>query len=154
RGWINDTPDTGQFLADSVWLLRVGPRVTTAGRFVEDYFASYPEYRPAQDSLGRVQFLQSILNKDVLGLTAVALDHPLGFEDRLAIREARERALARAVYRRFVSDSVKTTEQELRAQWETYGWDQHVRHLLLADRNAADKVRRELISGRIAWSAA
>ena len=50
RGWINDTPDTGQFLADSVWLLRVGPRVTKVEQFVERWYASYPEDRPGQDS--------------------------------------------------------------------------------------------------------
>src|ERR1700693_2722653 len=52
RGWINDTPDTGQFLPDSVWLLRVGPRMTTAGDYVREWFNSYPEYRPMQDSTG------------------------------------------------------------------------------------------------------
>ena len=34
KGWINDVPDTGQFLPDSVWLLRVGPRVHTVGDYV------------------------------------------------------------------------------------------------------------------------
>lgn len=154
RGWVNDVPDTGQFLPDSVWLLQVGPRVTTVGDFVRGYFASYPEYRPGGDSLGRVQFLNSITNKDILGLTALALDQPLTFEDRLQIREARMRSLAQAVYQHFVQDSVSVSDEETRALWETYNWDLHARHILLADRNAADMVRRELISGRIPWSAA
>jgi len=154
RGWINDVPDTGQFLPDSVWLLRVGPRVTTVGDFVERWFNSFAEYRPAADSMGRVQFLNSLTQKDVLGLTALAINRPLDFEDRLQMREARQRALADAVYRRFVRDSVNVSEAEVRALYETYQYDQHLRHILCSDRNEADHVRRQLISGRLSWSAA
>ena len=154
KGWINDVPDTGQFLPDSVWLLRVGPRVTTVGDYVRNWFSSYPEYRPAQDSAGRVQFLTSLLHKDVLAMTALALNRPLGFEDRLALRETRQRSLAGATYQRFVSDSVKVTDAEARAQWESYKWQQRFRHIQVADRMTADRVRRELISGQITWAAA
>ena len=153
-GWVNDVPDTGQFLADSVWILRVGPRVTSVGDFVRGWFSSYPEYRPGQDSLGRVQFLRNIMNRDIMGLTASALDRPLGFEDRLAIRETRQRSLAFAVYQRFVRDSVKVSEDEVRSLWQTFSWMQHFRHILVPDRNAAERVRRELVSGRITWVAA
>jgi hypothetical protein len=154
RGWINDVPDTGQFLADSVWILRVGPRVTTVGAFIREWFDSYPEYRPSQDSAGRVQFLKNLVNRDVLGLTALALDLPLRFEDRHAMQEARQRSLASAVYQRFVRDSIRVSEAEVRALWETYKYLQRFRHIRVADRNAAERVRRELVSGRIAWSAA
>lgn len=154
KGWINDVPDTGQFLADSVWVLRVGPRVTTAGEFVSKYFSSYPEYRPPQDSLGRIKFLTSLMHKDVLGMTALAQNRPLRFEDRLAIRETRQRALATAVFQRFVADSIVVTEAETRALWESYKWAQRFRHILLPDRNAAERVRRELVSGKITWAAA
>ena len=154
RGWINDVPDTGQFLPDSVWLLRVGPRVHTVGDYVQKWFTSYPEFRPSPDSAGRVQFLNSILHKDVLGMTALALNRPQGFEDRLALRETRQRALANAVYQRFVRDSIAVTDAEVRTQWESYKWMQHFRHILLADRVTADRVRRELISGQITWAAA
>ena len=154
KGWINDVPDTGQFLPDSVWLLRVGPRVHTVGDYVAKWFTSYPEYRPASDSAGRVQFLSSLLHKDVLGMTALALNRPPAFEDRLALRETRQRSLASAVYQRFVRDSVVVTDAEVRTQWEGFKWMQHFRHILLADRMTADRVRRELISGQITWAAA
>lgn len=154
KGWINDTPDTGQFLADSVWILRVGPRVTTVGDFVSRYFSSYPEYRPGQDSLGRIAFLKSLLNKDVLGQTALAQNRPLGFEDRLAIREVRQRSLATAVFQRYVADSITVQEDEIRALWETLKWRQRFRHIMVHDRNAAERVRRELVAGRITWTAA
>ena len=154
KGWINDTPDTGQFLPDSVWLLRVGPRVTTVGSFVANWFASYPEFRPAQDSAGRVTFMKTIMNRDILGLTALAQNRTMGFEDRLQLKETRQRALANAVYQRFVRDSVKVDESEVREMWETFKWKQHFRHILLPDRNLAERVRRELVSGRIPWAAA
>lgn len=154
KGWINDVPDTGQFLPDSVWLLRVGPRVTTVGSFIETWFNSYPEYRPGQDSLGRVQFLRSLIHRDVLGLTVASQNRKLGFEDRLALRETRQRSLATAVLQRFVRDSVKVDEREVQAMWETYKWKQHFRHILVADRNLAERVRRELVSGRLPWAAA
>jgi len=154
KGWVNDTPDTGQFLADSVWLLRVGPRVTTVGNYVDRWFASYPEDRPGQDSTGRVTFLESLMSKDILGLTALSIERTPTFEDRFEMRNARQRALASAVYRRFVADSVVVPEDEVKALWETYKWDQHLRHIMVADRNAAEMVRREIVSGRLPWSAA
>src|SRR5262245_7863154 len=143
KGWINDVPDTGQFLPDSVWLLRVGPRVTTVGSYVASWFTSYPEFRPATDSTGRVQFLTSLLHRDVLGMTALAINRPQGFEDRLALRETRQRSLANAVYQRFVRDSIVVTDAEVRTTWESFKWVQHFRHILVADRPTADRVRRE-----------
>lgn len=154
RGWLNNVPDTGQFLADSVWLLRVGPRVTRVGDYVERWYATYPEDRSGQDSLGRLQFLETLTNKDVLGMAALSIERPSTFEDRSELRIARQRALANAVYRRYVRDSIVVAEKEIRDLWETYKWDQHVRHIMLADRNAAEMVRREIVSGRTPWSAA
>jgi len=154
RGWINDVPDTGQFLADSVWLLRVGPRVTTAGDYVREWFNSYPEYRPAQDSAGRVTFLNSLLTKDVLALTALSLDRPLSFEDRLAVRETRQRALTTTVHVRLIDDSVHVSDDEVRALWQAFKWRQHLRHILFEDRATAERVRRDLIGGRIPWAVA
>src|SRR5438874_1241899 len=104
--YIGSVPDTGQFLPDTTWLLQVGPRVTRVGDYIERWFGAYPEFRPPPDSLGRVKFMESLVNKDVMALTALALDHPLGFEDRLALRETRLRSLATAVYQGFVRDSV------------------------------------------------
>ena len=154
RGFINDVPDTGQFLPDSVWLLQVGPRVTRVGDFVERWFGAYPEFRPGPDSLGRVKFLRDMMNKDVLGLTALALDRPLDFEGRLAVREATQRALAEAVFSHYVRDSAQVSDEDTRALWETYRWSQHLRHIVLPNRSTAASVRRELVGGRVSWSAA
>ena len=154
RGWINDIPDTGQFLPDSAFILRVGPRVTTAGGFIREWYQSYPEFRPAPDSAGRAQFIQTIVNRDVLGMTALALNRPLVFEDRITLRETRQRSLTGAVFQRLVADSVKVEDAEIRRLWDSYNFAQRLRHILVEDRNGADRVRRELISGRITWTAA
>lgn len=154
RRWINDVPDTGQFLPDTAVILRVGPRVTTVGDFVREYFNSYPEFRPAPDSVGRLKFLNTLINRDVLALAALAQGRTTGFEDRIALKETRQRALAQAVYQRFVRDSIVVTETETRKLWEAYGFQHRYRHILVEDRNAADRVRRELISGRLPWAVA
>jgi parvulin-like peptidyl-prolyl isomerase len=151
---VNDVPDTGQFLADSVWVLRVGPRVATVGDFVREWFNSYPEYRPGQDSAGRVTFLKSLLTRDVLALTALGQNRPLSFEDRIAVREARQRALTTAVHVRFVDDSVHVSDADVRNLYEFYQWKQHLRHIVFEDRLTAERVRRDLIGGRIPWAAA
>ena len=87
-------------------------------------------------------------------MTALSIERAPTFEDRFSIREARERALTGAVFRRFVSDSIHVTEADTRELWETYKWDQHIRRIMVADRNAADMVRREIVSGRLTWAAA
>ena len=154
RGWVNGIPDTGQFLPDSVVLLRVGDRVTRTSDYVSAYFRSYPEYRPAPDSAGRVTFLKTLRNRDVLGQVALALNLPIGFEERLALREERQRALTTTVYQRLVADSVTVTEDEVRDFYNAYQFKLKLRHILVGDRNAAEMVRRELVSGRTTWAAA
>lgn len=154
RGWINGIPDTGQFLPDSVVLMRVGDRVTRVGDYVREYFKSYPEYRPGQDSVGRRTFLNTLRNRDVLGMSALALDMPIGFEERLALRAERQRVLTTAVYQRLVADSVRVSEDEVRDFFNAYQYALKLRHILVPDRNAAELVRREIISGRITWAAA
>ena len=44
--WINDQPDTGQFLPDSALLARVADRRIRVGDYVDAYFRTYAEYRP------------------------------------------------------------------------------------------------------------
>jgi len=150
--YVNGVPDTGQFLPDSVWLIQVGPRVTTVGQYVSAYFDSYAEFRPGPDSLGRVTFLRSIANKEVLGMLARGVDKPFGFEERAIMREHTQRVLANAVFIRLVMDSVKVTDDDVREAWKQYGYEQRYRHILFIDRPTAELVRRQLISGQVRWS--
>lgn len=150
------TPPLGPdgFLPDTTVILRVGSRQTRVRDFRYRYFTSYPEYRPGLDSLGRIQFLSTLATKDILALTALALKHPLRFEDRVVLRETRQRALSQAVQQRFIRDSVQVDSKEVDALYESYRWIPRLRHILVADRNAAEQVRRALISGQTTWAAA
>src|SRR5262245_44617480 len=80
-----------QFLPDSAVLARVADRSIRVDRFVDAYFASYGPVRPRPDSAGRVEFLGSMVNKEVMGLTALQVNHPLTFEDRTVMREYTDR---------------------------------------------------------------
>ena len=143
--------DRGQFLPDTAVLARVNDRVTRVGAFIDAYFSSYAEDRPKADSAGRVEFLNSIVNKEVLGLTALAINRPLGFEDRAKLRAATERILSSVLYQRAVVESVTVTEDEMKRVYEQYRYRQHMRHILFADRSTAEKVRKDLVSKRVAW---
>lgn len=149
---VNGVRDTGQFIPDSVWIVQVGPRVTTTGMFVHRYFDSYGEDRPGGDSLGRVRFMNSIVDKEVLGMSALAQARPMGFEDRLQMRELEQRTLSNAVYQRFVLDSVQVTDADVRDLEKQYAFEQRFRHIVFDSRETAERVRRDLLQGRIRWS--
>ena len=152
--WINNQPDTGQFLPDTVVLARVNDRTTRVGDYVDAYYRSYAEDRPRPDSAGLRQFLNSIIDKDVMGLMVLGINRPLGFEDRLALRENRERVLSSVLFQRAVLDSATVTEEETRQLYEQFRFAVHLRHIEFADRATAERVRRDLVSGRILWKEA
>src|SRR4029077_6227974 len=112
--YISGVYDTGQFLPDTTELARVNDRVIRIGRFVDAYFASFIQSRPRPDSAGRIEFLNSMVNKEILALTALAINRPLEFEDRVTLRGVTDRALANALYQRAVIDSVTVTDDDLR----------------------------------------
>jgi hypothetical protein len=149
--YVNDEPDTGQFLPDSVLLARVEQRRITVRDYVESFFSSYAEYRPRPDSSGRREFLNSMINKDVLGLTALSINRPLGFEDRAVMREFTERVLSNVLYQRAIIDSIQYSEQELKQVYEQHKLSVHLWHILLPTRDQAERVRKELVAGRITW---
>jgi len=60
RGNVNGIPDTGQFLPDTAVVLRVDAKAFTALDFAWNYYNSYPADRPKPDSLGRVEFLNTL----------------------------------------------------------------------------------------------
>jgi hypothetical protein len=145
-------PDTGQFLPDTATLARVEDRIIRVRDFVEAYFNSYGEDRPAPDEAGRVQFLNTMINKNVLEITAVAANRPLGFEDRAVMREHTERVLSDVLFQRAVVDSSPVTEDEIQTVYHQYAYQTRMRHILLRDRAAAERVRADLLAKRIGWS--
>ena len=149
--WVNDQPDTGQFLPDTVLLARVAKREIRVGDYVDAFFKSYAEFRPKPDSAGRVEFLNSMINKDVLGLTALEINRPMGFEDRAKMREHTQRVYSNVLYQRAVLDSALVTEEEARKVYEQHRYAQHLRHIHCADRATAEKLRADLVAKRITW---
>jgi len=150
---IDGVPDTGQFLPDTAWMVRVNDRVTTAGEFNDRYFSSFPEDRPAPDSLGRVKFLNSIINRDVLGLTARGLGMTFDFTERATMRETEERALSDVYFKRMVYDSVNVPESEVEEAVRQLGVQAHFHHLVFDTKPEAEKARRDLLAGKVSWHA-
>ena len=140
------------FLPDSFVLARVNNRAIRVERFVDAYFASYGPVRPNTDSLGRVEFLNSMVNKEVMALTALAVNRPLDFEDRATMREHTERTLSNVLYQRTVLDSVVVSEDEIRRSYDGYGREQRYRRIGFEDPNTAAAVRRLLVAHTLTWN--
>jgi hypothetical protein len=143
---------SASYLPDTAVILRVGNRVTRVDAFVDAYFASYAVYRPKPDSLGRVEFLNSIIMKDVLGLMAQEVNRPLSFEDRLVLREFTDRVLSNTLFLRGVMDSVNVTEADIQEAHAAYGWEYHLRRIRFADQTTADSVRSALLARKARWA--
>jgi len=152
--YVGGVYDTGQFLPDTTVLARVQGRVIRIGQFVDAYFASYAQSRPTTDSLGRVEFLTSMVNKEVLALTALEIGRPEGFEDRSVLRGTTERVLANVLYQRAVLDSVHASESDIRSVYGQYATDVRYRDLRFDDPNTAETVRRALVAKRLTWAEA
>lgn len=154
RVLINGVPDTGQFLPDDAVLARVGARTVTVRQFRDGYFAIYPTMRPKQDSLGRVEFLQNIVRKEILGQVANEAARPMTFEDRAQVRAFGDRLLGNLLYAKEVNDSLDLSEPAIRRVYGYYGTELRIRHLFFTDRDEATGVRGQLLRGRLAWTAA
>ncbi len=151
RLFVDGRPDTGQYLPDSFVICRVGKRATRVADYVKNYFFSYAEFRPNPDSAGRVEFLQNLINKDLLGQVALEINRPLTFEDRATLREADQRLLSNALYRTAVLDSLNITEDDIHREYETFRYRVRVRHIVFPDLETARRVRLQLLGGRIGW---
>jgi hypothetical protein len=139
------------FLPDSFVIARVSDRVVRCGEFVDAYFNSYAEFRPNGDSLGRVEFLKSNINKQIMALTARSANRPFTFEDRHALREHSNRVYSNVLYQRVVMDSVQVTDESVREAYEYFKYQTRLRHVMFAQRAVGERVRGELIAGRISW---
>lgn len=151
---IDGVPDTGQFLPDNAVLGHVNDRVFHVHDFREGWFSSYAQVRPRPDSAGRVEFLRSMANKEVMALTALKLGRPLEFEDRATMREHTQRVLSNIAFQRLVADSVHIAESEVRHLYDLTSFVLHLQHIQFDDRTTAERVRNDLEAKRITWSQA
>jgi hypothetical protein len=135
-------------------LARVGSRVVTVADFNDRYFGSYPEFRPQPDSLGRVEFLGSLVNKELMGQVVSSAGYELNVEERALYRSYRESILSNLLYLRIVSSATAVSEDSLRRVAGFYGRELRLRLLRFPERAQAEFVRLQLLGGRQTWTAA
>ena len=153
--YIDGLPDTaGVFLPDTAMLAHVDRHVITAGEFVQTYYDAYAPDRSDRDSSGRVEWLNSMVNKEVLGRVARAANRPLGFEDRQVLREHTQRVLSNTLFLRAVMDSVSVSEADVQALGGQLGTEYHLRLMVVPGAEHADSVYRDLVAKKIGWPAA
>lgn len=151
RGVIGGVPDTGQFLPNDAVLAKIDDDVITAGEFVEAWFNSLIEFRPKPDSAGLHEFLTSMINKEVLGRLAAEVNKPLSFEDRHQLRTHEERVLSNVLFHRMVLDSIRITREDVARAYQQFAVQMRLRQIVLPDEETAERVRLELLRGRIGW---
>jgi len=149
--YYGGSEDRSRYLPDSTVIARVADRTFRFREFIDEYFYSFAEFRPKSDSLGRVEFLNTLVNKSVLGLTANEIQRPLNFEDRTQLREFKRRVTNNTLFQRYVIDSIQVSEDEVRRIYDQYKVNVHIRHIQFESLPLAQRVRIDLISGRITW---
>jgi hypothetical protein len=152
--YYDGIPDTGQFLPDTTVLGRIDGRVFRVLEFRERWFASYMLDRPKPDSAGRYEFLNSMVNKEVLAALAREVNRPFTFEDRAALRETRQRMLSNVVFARLVSDSAQVTREDVQHIYEQTRLRLHVRHIVANDPATAERARADVLGKRLTWAQA
>ena len=149
--WAQNPGPRENYLPDTTVLVRVNDRAVRVSDFVELYFEAWAEYRPAADSLGRVQFLKQFVNKEILGVVARQINHPLAYEERQKLREYSQRAISNTLFQRMVRDSVVVTDADIAALRKEYSSEKHLQHIVFADLPTARRVRDDLAAGKISW---
>lgn len=144
-------PDT---LPDETVIARVNDRPITVADFRAMYYAADPTARPLPDSAGRAEFLGTVIDKEVLGLAAMALDRPLTFEDRHLLRTEENTLLAAALVQREVLDKATASDEEMMRYRRQFDRELHLRQIDFHDKVTAERVRRDLLAGRIGWTEA
>jgi hypothetical protein len=146
------TPDTTHYLPDDAILGRIDGRVFRVFEFRDRWFASYLLDRPKNDSAGRYEFLNAMVNKEVLAALARAAARPLGFEDRAALRETRQRLLSNATFARLIADSVRYTNDEVRHLYEQGSHQLRLQRIVAAGPEAAEQARADVVGKRLSWA--
>jgi hypothetical protein len=151
---INGIRDTGQYLPDTAVIGRVDGRLFRVLEFRERWFASYFLDRPKTDSAGRCEFLQSMVNKEVLAALAREVNRPLTFEDRAVLRDTRQRLLSNVTFARLVSDSTRFTTEEVRNLYGLGNFRYHVQRIVTDAPATAERARADVAGRRLSWAQA
>ena len=142
------------YLPDTTVMIRFDGQPVTAGEVMAAYYNGYPPDLPKADSLGRAEFLNSIVQQRVLGALARDVDPPVGFEDRMQLRQAEERAISNELYIREVRRLAVADTAEARDWYEQCKTDHHLRVMTIAERATAERIRANLVNRRMSWAQA
>ena len=142
------------YLPDSAVLARVDGRAIRVKDYVERYFNSYVEFRPSGDSTGRHKFLQTMIDKEIIAKVARAAKRPETFEERGVMKAHTQRVLGNILFKRAVSDSVRVSEDEVRAVYEQMKRELHLGRIGFGTRQTAERMRADLAAGRVSWARA
>src|SRR5207302_9684524 len=110
--------------------------------------------RPAPDSLGRIQALRDLEDRDVLGQAAQKTGHPFSFEDRADLRNHRSQTLSNALFMHEVKSVPSISDDSLKKVTTYYSRELKLRLLYFASREQAEGTRMQLVGGRLTWAAA
>ncbi len=139
-------PARATIVPDSTLLARVGSRTITAGLYIDNWVAGNALTRPAAaDSAGRRQFLDILVNRELLRLAALEHPHPLDFADQTQLAEWREEALRNALYKKLVADSVVITDDDIRHMHA-------IKSTLLRIRRITCRTQQECAGLRARWA--
>ena len=141
-------------LPDTTILALVDQRVIRADEYVRSYFDVMPDFRVNPDSAGRIEFLNTLIDKEVMGRVARSAGYQLSFENRLLMRQTRERLLSNMLFQRFVADTIHVSDAQVRRVYEQYGRELHLRQITFYDPESAEETRQKLIAGKTTWAQA
>src|SRR5262245_7037719 len=129
------------YVPDSTVLAKVNDKTIRAHDYVLAYFSSYPEYRPRPDSAGRVEFLETMIKKEVIARVARDAKRPLDVTDRGTLQTFTLRALSNVLYQRAVLDSVQVDEASVDSIYEQMKRRLHLQRIRFGSRTTAERIR-------------
>ena len=143
-----------EYLADDAVLARVNDRAIRVSDYVSFWFSSSPEFRPVGDSLGRVEFLKRLTDKEILAEVAREAKAPETFEDRAVLRNHTQTVLGNALFQHAVLESVHVHEAEAESIYAQMKRELRLDRIRFGSLATAERMRRDLASGRMSWSRA
>ncbi len=142
------------FVDDTVVVARIEDRFIRVRDFVDRFFNSYMEYRPQGDSLGRAEFLQRLIDKEVIARVARSAKYPETFQERFAMKTETQRALGNALFQHAVYDSIHVTDAEIDSVYDQMKRVLRLGRIRFGSLQTAERMRRDLTEGRISWARA
>jgi hypothetical protein len=147
-------PPPRAWLPDTFVLARIDDRAIQARDYDERFFNSHMEYRPTQDSVGRADFLQRLVDKEVLASVARAANYQLTFQERAQMEAFVQSTLGNRLFERTVMDSVKVTDAEAESVYVQMKREIRLARVRFGSIETAERMRRDLVAGHTSMARA